>query len=109
MSVMLMRIPHKRDLEMCNLDVLERLADAWNPPEVEGIVSITEGTPSHTFHIRITGTSRGRRLQVFGPALPKRLLSDPEHRRTLAREARDFFMGTLNSPPETPSRTLTYC
>ena len=106
---MILRIPRPRGLEMCNLDVLERLAAAWNPPEVEGIVSIAEGVSPDTFHIRIIATAHGGRLRLSGPALRKSLLSKPEHRRTLAREARDFFIEALNSHPEISSRTLTHC
>lgn len=94
---------------MCNLDVLERLAAAWNPPEVEGVVTVAEGTHPHTFHLHIAGSARGYELQVLGPALHKSLLSNSDHRRILAREARDFFASALTSHPEISSRTAIHC
>lgn len=109
MRVMTLRIPRKRGPEMCNLDVLERLAAAWNPPEVEGFVSIADGASPDTFHICVTATSAGRALRVSSPVLQNGLLRNPDYRRTLAREARDFFSGALYSHPEISSRTLTHC
>ena len=91
---------------LCNFDILERLAAAWNPPDISGTVHIVEGLRPHTLHICFTGLSEGREITIFGTAIDEALFSDPSHRKALARAVRDYFAWALEVPSEVGARTV---
>ncbi|RYD70884.1 MAG: hypothetical protein EOP84_25890 [Verrucomicrobiaceae bacterium] len=85
---------------MPNIDVIQRLADAWNPPDVTGKVYLVDGQAPDTVHICFSGRREGRSITVTGAAMPREMVTRPEHRKALARNVRDYLASMLSDIPQ---------
>src|SRR3712207_6702636 len=79
-----------------NFDVVQRMVEAWNPPDVSGIVSVTEGAHPGALHLCFQCVRNGRCLTVFSVPIERRLFRDPEYRRELAQNIRSFLVSIFD-------------
>lgn len=95
-----MKVDHSETQPLLpNFDVIQRLADAWNPPEVTGKVYLINGQAPDTIHICFSGLRNGRPVVIKGAAMPREMVLQPEHRKALARIVRDYLVSTLHEMP----------
>ncbi len=79
------------ETEATNFPVLRRLAEAWNPPDVAGAVTVMpDGKDGRTL-LCVEAEIGGRRIAFYSAPFAKEMLWDQARKRDLAGLAYRFF------------------